>query len=299
MAVGICAAHRKSQVIVGWLPRGIANGFAHRSRNPACHALLAEAFVTTSPRLEQLRMRFTRHTMRALYGKPAVGEPGPPARLPAVGIHRILVCRSVRTLGDSLTLTPLLEELEARFPGAEIDLLSRCPVAEQLYGKRFAVGRIMRVPTHAAGHIVKTTRTLVAMRQRRYDLVIDPDPQSQSGRAMALLANTRWSLGFAGPLKSGTLTHMVDSAGCPRHMAKAPVYLLRQALGTTILDEPWPCLNMRLDEAELRGGREVLGRLVGRDQPLAPGCTFIEVLPASGASLLGAPRSLALVGCTR
>ena len=256
--------------------------------------------------------------MRAFYRKPA-GALCPPAQLPAAGIHRILVCRSVRTLGDSLTLTPLLEELEARFPGAEIDLLSRCPVAGQLYGKRFAVGRIMQVPTHAAGHVLQTTRALSAMRRRRYDLVIDPDPQSQSGRLMALLANTHWSLGFAGPQKSGTLTHMVDSAGCPQHMAKAPVYLLRRALGADILDQPWPRLDLRLDEAELRGGRELLGRLVGvehlakpcigvfanatgakrfeRDwwdrfldalERFAPACTCIEILPADGASLLGA-----------
>lgn len=256
--------------------------------------------------------------MRVFYRKPA-GALCPPAQLPAAGIHRILVCRSVRTLGDSLTLTPLLEELETRFPGAEIDLLSRCPVAEQLYGRRFAVGRIMQVPTHAAGHVLQTTRALSAMRQRRYDLVIDPDPQSQSGRLMALLANTRYSLGFAGPQKSGTLTHLVDSTGCPGHMAKAPVHLLRRALGVDVPGEPWPRLDLRLDAAERREGRALLVRLVGAEraaQPCigvfanatgskrferawwdrfldvlersAPGCAFVEVLPADGASLLGA-----------
>lgn len=256
--------------------------------------------------------------MRTFYGQPS-GALCPPAQLPVAEIHRILVCRSVRTLGDSLTLTPLLEELEARFPGAEIDLLSRCPVAGQLYGGRFAVGCITQVPAHAAGHILKTMLTFSSMRRRRYDLVIDPDPQSQSGRLMALLANSRWSLGFVGPHKSGTLTHMVDSAGCPQHMAKAPVYLLRRALGTTIPWEPWPRLSMRLDKAELRNARESLTRLVGKDrmanpcvgvfanatgakrfeqdwwnrfldaaERIAPACAFIEVLPAEGVSLLGA-----------
>lgn len=267
--------------------------------------------------LEQFRRRVSRHAMRAVY-KVAAGALCPPTRLPAADVHRILVCRSVRTLGDSLTLTPLLEELELRFPGAEVDLLSRCPVAAQIYGGRFAVGRVMQVPTHAAGHLLRTVRTLAGMRRQRYDLVIDPDPQSQSGRLLTLLARARWSLGFAGHAKSGALTHMVDSAGSPRHKAKAPVYLLRQALGATAIQD-YPAMTLRLDEAELRRGRDMLGRLVGhagnakpcigvfanatgakrfaRDwwerflaavERAAPDCTFIEILPATGKSLIGA-----------
>lgn len=273
--------------------------------------------VTSQQRLEQFRRRFTRHAMRAVYKAPA-GALCPPARLPAADIHRILVCRSVRTLGDSLTLTPLLEELELRFPGAEIDLLSRCPVAGQIYGGRFAVGRVMQVPTHAAGHLLRTTRTLADMRRQHYDLVIDPDPQSQSGRLLAMLARARWSLGFAGHHKSGALTHVVDASGSPRHKARAPVYLLRHALGMTSGEDVYPRMTLRLDEAELRRGREVLTRLLGKDGSVkpcigvfanatggkrfqrdwwdrflpgveegAPDCAFIEVLPASGASLLG------------
>lgn len=292
----------------------IASELSSRTRGKFVSSL----FVTFHPRLERFRRWFVRHAMRAVY-KASAGALCPPARLPAADIHRILVCRSVRTLGDSLTLTPLLEELEVRIPGAEVDLMSRCPVADRLYGKRFNVGNVMRVPAHAAGHPLRTARALAGMRRRRYDLVIDPDPQSQSGRLLALLANTRWSLGFAGPHKSGALTHVVDSAGCPRHKAKAAMYLLRRALGAALTEDVYPRLTLRLDEAELRSGREMLARLVGNAggskpcigvfanatgakrfarswwdrflavvEQAAPDCAFIEVLPATGVSLLGA-----------
>lgn len=256
--------------------------------------------------------------MRAVFHAPA-GATCPPARLPVSEIHRILICRSVRTLGDTLTLTPLLEEIEARFPGAEIDLLSRCPVADALYGNRFAVGRVMRLPTHAPGHPLRTARILAGMRHVRYDLAIDPDPQSQSGRLLTMLSRARWSLGFAGDDKHGVLTHLVDATGCPRHKGMAPVYLLRHALGDHTLEQSYPRLTLRLDDAELRQGRALLSRLVAampasrprigvfanatghkrlaREwwdrflpalQQAVPGCALIEVLPASGASMLGA-----------
>lgn len=258
----------------------------------------------------------TRHAMRVVYRAPA-GTRCPPGQLPATNIHHILVCRSISKLGDFLLLTPLLEELETRFPHAEIDLLTRCEVAQQLCSNRPTMGRVRQLPRHIVRHPISATGVLASMRRCRYDLVIDPDPKSQSSRLLALMANAHWSLGFAGPYKSGRMTHVVDSTGCPQHMAKIPVYLLRRALGIETPGSVYPRLNIRLDEAELRGGREALTRLIGNNarrcigvfasatgakrlEPRwwerfldaivrhAPGCTVVEVLPAAGASQLGA-----------
>ena len=49
--------------------------------------------------------------------------------VPARGIHRILICRATKTLGETLLLSPLLQEIEARFPGAEVDIVSGCGAA--------------------------------------------------------------------------------------------------------------------------------------------------------------------------
>lgn len=45
----------------------------------------------------------------------------------------MLICRSVHTLGDSLTLTALFKELAEFYLGAEVDILSGCPVADALF----------------------------------------------------------------------------------------------------------------------------------------------------------------------
>ena len=242
------------------------------------------------------------------------------ARLPSTGIYRILVCRFVQTLGDSLTLTPMLKELAAAYPGAEIDVISRCPAAPLIFGGLPGISRIMLLPRHVARHPWRTLRALRAMRRTRYHLVIDPDPQSQSGRLLALLARADRSLGYAGPAKAGSMTHSVLPPAEIRHRAKLPVYLLRTALRGFAADSEYPVLDIGLSRRERRQGRIALARLLAKQdvreqkrdcigifanatgdkrlkhewwkrflavlEPALPNCQIIEILPASAHSLL-------------
>ncbi len=244
------------------------------------------------------------------------------ARLPRAGIHRVLVCRFVHTLGDSLTLTPLLAELADVYPGAEVDVVSGCPVADALYGAFPNVSTIHRLPRHVAGHVLASACTWRDMRRKRYDLVIDPDPESQSGRLLALSAHATYSLGYVGPKKSGTLTHGVAIPAHLRHKAMIPVYLLRAAMGEEPSARPYPQPDLRLTTAERKAGRQTMHRLFScdahpstaatpriaifanatRDKLFAhdwwqtfidtlrdriPGCELLEILPAFGKSMLG------------
>ncbi len=269
-----------------------------------------------SNQAEDFRRRVTARMMRRVFHAGSVAG----ARLPRTGIHRILVCRSVHTLGDSLTLTPLLSELAEVYPGAEVDIVCGCPVADALFESFPNVRDVHRIPRHVAGHPLATARTLHAMRRKRYDLVIDPDPQSQSGRLLALSARATYSLGYVGPNKSGTLTHGVAIPAGLRHKAMTPVYLLRNATGEDPATRGYPQPSLVLTDAEREGGRRILARLaltgrqpgasglrIGvfanatRDKLLAgtwwrgfieafraeaPGCRIVEILPAFGQSML-------------
>ncbi|MGH8148120.1 MAG: glycosyltransferase family 9 protein, partial [Rhodanobacteraceae bacterium] len=120
------------------------------------------------------------------------------------------------------------------------------------------------------------------MRSAHYDLAIDPDPQSQSGRLLALLARKTRSLGFSDPHKSGTMTHAVGTMGMPKHHAMQPVFLLRSALGGCAKDAPYPCLDIRLSASEGQRGRHALdGVLAGRPSSVH-GCVGLFA-DASGA----------------
>lgn len=266
--------------------------------------------------IEDIRRRVTARMMRGVFRAGNVGG----GQLPNCGIHRVLVCRSVHTLGDSLTLTPLLTELADVYPGAEVDIVSGCPVADALFDTFPNVHAVHRMPRHIASHLLATAGTLRAMRRKHYDLVIDPDPQSQSGRLLALSARATFSLGYVGPKKSGALTHGVAIPAGLRHKAMMPVYLLRSATGRdpAARGYPQPCL--MLSDAELDHSRRTLARLAApesqpgvrgpcigvfanatRDKLLAgdwwrafidalradvPGCRIVEILPAFGRSML-------------
>lgn len=266
--------------------------------------------------IEAVRRRLTARMMRGILRASDVDG----ARLPRTGIHRVLVCRFVHTLGDSLTLTPLLTELANVYPGAEVDIVSGCPVADALYGAFPNVSTIYCLPRHVAGHVLASARTWRGMRRKRYDLVIDPDPESQSGRLLGLSAHATRSLGYVGPKKSGTLTHGVATPAGLRHKAMTPVYLLRAALGEEPSARTYPQPDLMLTAAEREAGRQTMWRLFNgaaqsgtaapriaifanatRDKLLAhdwwqafidtlrelvPGCEILEILPASGKSML-------------
>ncbi|HEX7326731.1 MAG TPA: glycosyltransferase family 9 protein [Rhodanobacteraceae bacterium] len=207
------------------------------------------------------------------------------ALLTRTGIHRVLVCRHVHSLGNALLLTPLIAELGAVFPGAEVEILCSCPAGDALFGTLPNVRGVRLLPRHLATHLPATLGTLRAMRQQRYDLVIDPDPRSRSGRRLARMARARYSLGFSAAGKSGTLTHLVARPADVRHVAMLPVYLLRRALGEDPAARPCPQPGIALGAPELERGRATLARLLAR-APAAPGPCIGIFANATGAKLL-------------
>jgi ADP-heptose:LPS heptosyltransferase len=81
-----------------------------------------------------------------------------PGLLPVRGIHRVLVCRPNHRLGNTVLITPLLAEIEALYPGAEIDVVSGGNVGEQLFVERFHVRRVYSLPRKVARHLWATVK---------------------------------------------------------------------------------------------------------------------------------------------
>lgn len=237
--------------------------------------------------------------------------------LPDAGIHRILVCRVTHTLGNTLLLTPLIRELEEVFPGAEIDILTRSPVANEIFGRFFAVRRIAVLPAHAFAHPLRFRRVLRGILGRHYDLVIDPCPRSITGRILAMRARGTCKLGFESAKKGAGLTHAVSTSSMPVSTGQQPVFLLREALGKR---RPMRVTapDIALDHEERQAGRDALGRIVrAGSQPSRvigvfanatggkylgdawwhrftpalerrfPGHRIVEVVPATAKPLLG------------
>lgn len=264
-----------------------------------------------------LRRRIARRLMRLVFGTPAIPSHQP---LPSVGVHRILICHVSHALGNALLLTPLLQELETTWPGAEIDIITRSQVGQVLYGHYAGVNRVFQLPSHGVGHPRQWLRGLRGMRASHYDLAIDPDPQSQTGRLLLLMAKASCTLGFSGPKKSGSVTHAIALPETVRNKGQLPVFLLRHALHQTPVSDAFPSPDIRLDATELNRGRQTLDRvlqasgvipdrrltvgvfanatgpkrrnqawwlpLLDRLQSRMPDCQLVEIVPMFGRSLL-------------
>src|SRR5262249_29399050 len=101
-------------------------------------------------------------------------------------------------------------------------------------------------------------RTITSMRRRHYDLVIDTDLRSRTGRWLTRLAQARHKLGFAG---RSALTLSIEPAAAPRHAAQSPVFLLREALGSNKRD--YPPLSVQLTPHERMQGQARLREVAG------------------------------------
>ncbi len=237
------------------------------------------------------------------------------APLADAGVFRVLVVRTSHSLGNTLFMTPLLQELEARWPGAEVDVITRFAPAPQVFAGYPSARSVLAMPRQGLRHPLRWLRALRQMRRTHYDLVIDTDVRSRTGRLLLRLAHARHKLGFSG---RGALTVAIDPAAAPKHAAHFPVYLLRQALGD--MTGNYPQLSLQLTASERAQGharvmqvaagtampssRGVVGVFANATGPKAmseqwwkqfmrvaeahlTGYTIVEIVPAFGRSMLG------------
>jgi heptosyltransferase-3 len=272
-------------------------------------------------KIDHIRRILSRAAMRGLF-RHDENDASSNAGLSVAGVHRILLCRLVHTLGDALYLTPLIQEIDVQYPGAQIDIITASDVAEDIYRGYLQVKNLYSLPAHVVRHPMRSWRTIKAMRRIHYDLAIDTCTESQSGRLLTILANATHKLGYSDLKKIGYMTHPVVIPEVPVHKAQLPVYLLRAAsCSASALSQPYPVLDIALSVEEKHRGNLILKRVVssGRKNEISvpiigvfanatgaksfssewwfafvvalrhhfKGYGLIEFLPVSGRSILG------------
>ena len=179
---------------------------------------------------------------------------------------RILICRPNTRLGNTLLMTPLLEEIEATLPSARVEILIACPAAHEVFREFPSVARVHQLPFRGVRHPLRHLLTLLRVRRSRYDILIDPCPRSWTGRFLTRHLAARLKLGFSSSKKRDGVDVSVPFAGAPAHMGDYPVYLFRRGLlqlGEEAAGAESPKLSLRLTESERQAGREELGRHLG------------------------------------
>lgn len=186
-------------------------------------------------------------------------------------VRRIAVLRPNHRLGNTLLLTPLIQELETRFPGAHIELVTSCNEAPSLFQCFSQVSVTHIFPASLIAHPLRVLRTLRALQRLPFDLAIDPIPHSRTGRRLLKMVQARDRVGFQWFVTQSDriLTHAANPrVVATAHFAQWPLYLVRaaylrdEAAAEELEAAPLP-LDLRLTEAERREGERRLAAALG------------------------------------
>src|SRR5690606_7832773 len=181
-------------------------------------------------------------------------------------VKRILVTRPNHRLGNLLLITPLLQEIEATFPLAKVDLFVKGSLAPQLFSQYPCIDKIITLPSRPFIYLPQYLLGWLRLLMRRYDLVINAAYHSSSGRLSTLLARARFKT--YGDVQEEIKVLCTDY----RHNAKHPVYSLRAYLGSATgvsrISSPAPLLDLRLTKTELERGRRLLRTVAPVTRPV-------------------------------
>lgn len=174
-------------------------------------------------------------------------------------IKRVLICRPNHRLGNLLLTTPLLQEVIATFPDCKIDLFVKGGLAPILFQDYKNIDKIIELPKKPFSHLIKYFMGWASIKKRRYDLVINGDKNSSSGRLSTQFANAKFKV-FGDVSEEIQLKHKDH-----KHIAKYPIYNLRSYLTKLGFQEntnPVPLLNLKLRPNEIAQGKITLEKIV-------------------------------------
>ncbi|MEO8516976.1 MAG: glycosyltransferase family 9 protein [Flavobacterium sp.] len=174
-------------------------------------------------------------------------------------IKKVLISRPNHRLGNLLLITPLVQEVSQTFPNATIDIFVKGNVAPIVFENYTNIGQIIRLPKKHFDEFSAYLKGWNSLRKQHYDLAINVEQNSSSGRLSIQLANSKYK--FFGGMNEEDQTKY-DNYG---HIAKQPVYNLRNYLaqfGINNSNDQVPSLLIKLSDAEIKAAKEVLAQLV-------------------------------------
>ena len=202
------------------------------------------------------------------------------------GIQSILICRINGRMGNTLFLTPLIRHLHQLLPQASIDLALAYAKGPELLGDMPGVRHVYLFPHKTDRMVRRFLGALYSLRKIRYDLAIDPVPESNSGRVVMTLCRAQRRLGFVMSRQWAPLTHAVAPPREVMHQAAHPVYLIDQVIGRPYLADGVR-LSLPLREDELAAGREIVERAANVSSGLAATSVIGFFAHAAGYKMLG------------
>lgn len=174
-------------------------------------------------------------------------------------IKRILICRPNHRLGNQLLMTPLVQEVINTFPDSKIDLFVKGNLAPIIFKNYENIDKIIQLPKKPFENIVQYIVMWLSIRKKQYDIVINVDKGSSSGRLSTKFANSTYRI-FDDENEYFNLKYKDY-----KHLAKHPVYSLRiflSTIGVVNVEKVIPSLDLKLNSEEIAEGKKILNQLI-------------------------------------
>jgi ADP-heptose:LPS heptosyltransferase len=173
-----------------------------------------------------------------------------------IKINRILIIRPNNRLGNQLLISPLIQEIIDAFPDCKIDLFTRGGLANTLFEKYHNIDKVICLPKKPFKQLYTYINVWFKIRSHSYDLVINAERSSSSGRLATKISRAR--LKFYNDFDEELKERFHDYI----HNAKYPVYNFRKYISHKQIDVPIPLLDLKISDEEIKKGKEILGSLV-------------------------------------
>jgi len=180
-------------------------------------------------------------------------------------IKKILICRPNHRLGNQLLITPLIQEVNQTFPKAKIDLFLKGGLGKIIFENYPKVDKLIMLPKKHFKQLFRYISCWISLKSRKYDLVINANSGSSSGRL---------ATGFARSKYCFQEEEIQDKPDLPKdynHMAKKNVYQLREFLrksGIPIIKNDVCSLDIKLTEMEKTNGNNIIKRITKNSNPV-------------------------------
>ncbi|MNK50582.1 lipopolysaccharide core biosynthesis protein [compost metagenome] len=179
-------------------------------------------------------------------------------------IKRVLICRPNGRLGNLLLITPLVQEVSEMFPNCKIDLFVKGTLAPIIFEKYDVVDKIIHLPKKPFKSLVEYSKVWISLKKAHYDLAINVDQNSSSGRLAVQFSNAKYK--FFGDSSE----ELPEQKNDFEHIAKYPVYNFRNYLSKlrmpTNSNKIIAPLDLKLTASEVAEGRKILSELTNNDK---------------------------------
>ncbi|MGO4906245.1 glycosyltransferase family 9 protein [Flavobacterium sp. W20_MBD1_R3] len=180
-----------------------------------------------------------------------------------IKIKRVLISRPNHRLGNLLLITPLVQDVITTFPDCKIDLFVKGGLAPIVFDNYTNIDSVIELPKKPFKNLVDYFKVWVKIKKQKYDIVINVDKNSSSGRLSAQFADAKYK--FFGEVDENIPAKYTDY----EHIAKYPVYEFRgflTKLGFPENENPIPSLDLKLNISEINEGQKIVKELVKNER---------------------------------